>query len=68
MAAVEHAPELVPWVAKIGDQETRFSAIETIARYWLRTAPDAANRWLAETDLPVERRNRLRPFNPADYR
>jgi hypothetical protein len=67
VAATDRAAELSRWVEKIGDFETRCTAIETIARLWLRADADAANRWLATTDLPPERRSRLRPTSSGDY-
>ncbi len=67
VAATDHAPELKDWPAKIGDQETRFVAIETIGRHWLRADVEAANRWLAATDLPAERRTKLRPASPIEF-
>lgn len=66
LASAERAAELAPWVPKIDDVEIRLGAVETIARQWLRADPNAANAWLATTDLPAERRNRLRAA-PADY-
>jgi hypothetical protein len=68
MAPMERAAELSRWPAKIGDSEIRFAAIETIARLWLRAEPDAARGWLSTTDLPEERRNRIRPAGQFDYR
>jgi hypothetical protein len=66
LATAERAAELTGWVGKIGDPEIRFTAIEMIGRLWLRSDANAANGWLATTDLPVERRNRLRAA-PGDY-
>lgn len=67
VVATDRAAELKEWPARIGDQETRFLAIEMIGRHWLRTDAEAANRWLAATDLPGERRTKLRPAPPGDY-
>jgi hypothetical protein len=53
LASAERAGELTAWVAKISDPEIRLGAIETIARQWLRADPNAANAWLATTDLPA---------------
>jgi hypothetical protein len=41
------------------DPNQRNSAIENIARIWLRTDPAAAEKWLANTSLPDQQKQNL---------
>jgi hypothetical protein len=43
----------------IGDPSQRNTAIENVARQWLRHAPEEARAWLATNSLPVPRKERL---------
>jgi hypothetical protein len=53
-------PDLAaPWVNAFTDEAMRQDHVEQIARAWLARDPDAARRWLQETPLPDEKKQRL---------
>ena len=48
-----------PFAETLTDPNQRNSAIENIARNWLRTDPAAAEKWLANTSLPDQQKQNL---------
>lgn len=48
-----------PFVDKLADPNQRNSAIENVARGWLQIDRKAAETWLAQTQLPDDRKQRL---------
>jgi hypothetical protein len=58
-SAREDAPLAASWARQIGDATLRYFAIEAVARAWLQVNRPALEAWLARTDLPEARVNRL---------
>jgi hypothetical protein len=50
------------WVESIENEEKRYQAIEKIAHQWLPVDSEAAWRWLQQTSLPADRKEKL--LNP----
>jgi hypothetical protein len=48
-----------PFADKISDLNQRNSAIENVARQWLQVDRKSAEDWLAQTQLPDDRKQRL---------
>ncbi len=54
------SPDLAaPWAETLTDPNTRFNQIENIARNWLAADRPAAEAWLANVNLPDDRKQRL---------
>jgi len=59
MVAQDQPEEAAAWVDKIGNENTVNRDIESIARKWLGEDPAAAQAWLAGTNLPDDRKQKL---------
>jgi len=53
-------PELAaPWAEKITDPNQRNNSIANVAQQWLQQNRPEAEKWLARTTLPDERKQQL---------
>jgi RNA polymerase sigma factor (sigma-70 family) len=60
MGAAWKEPELAAkWVGAFADDALRNQQTEQIARKWLRTDPETAQKWLQSTSLPEARKQQL---------
>jgi hypothetical protein len=54
-----------PWVSRISDPNQLYTQAATVARAWLQSDPAAAAAWIAQLNLPEDRRQNLLKLNSA---